>query len=185
MSATVQNLASSRKPNPILTPTNADPLDTSITTQEELRRQRAIFKRRCALLMLGFSFAGTVLTLNDNFSAFSSWDAITMRLVVNTVGKSIVGFVLQYYLTKIEWMFREDWKSPIYLLALLVDAGMTGWGFFPIFAPFIIAFVTYLSAPDSIALIVAVLVLGVLAFANALLPEQILVKREDAEPVTA
>ncbi len=98
---------------------------SAVLKQRDIDHARPIFERISALVLLSFSFLGTV-------AAFHSGDWSALRALELNWGAVGAGILLQGLCTAGEIFYRHRRLSPIYLVALAFDAGPTALGYLPI-----------------------------------------------------
>jgi hypothetical protein len=138
---------------------------SAIVSRATLDQQRGAFERLMAISILFFSFAGSVAAISGGWAALAS----APRLA------PIAGGILaQVALTAAEWWYgsgRGRWR---YRMALAIDAALTTIGYGPLFVPTLTLYIASKGVSD-LALPLAWIVVGVVSFIVAYIPERLLI----------
>lgn len=101
---------------------------SAIVRRETLDAQRGAFERWSALVVLFFSFAGTIAALSGG------WQALRTDPQLAPIAG---GLALQGIFTAAEWWYGDGRGPWIYRIALCADAALTTVGYGPLIVPWL------------------------------------------------
>lgn len=136
---------------------------SAIVSRAQLARARGPVERTTAWIVLVVSFVGTIVVFHGG------WEPILgLHFSLSAI---IGGLLLQGLLTWLQWVYQHNrllcWGSRV------IDAGLTAYGYGPLFIDALTAYLTARGVPESFY--VGWLLIGLVSLAAAWYPEDRLV----------
>ena len=153
---------------------------TAVVRGETVDRVAVGMMRYGAISILAVSFVGSVVALNTGWPLRSGWQPIIAAWPRPWEGISplavVVGLLVQGWLTLVQWHKRKQKRGLLYLSHLGTDAALTCVGYYPILGPIFAAALAKLTLPQPWDALIAAVIMVLLAFVVAKVPEEMLVE---------
>lgn len=101
-----------------------DQKQSAVISRDTITKKRGSVERASAFVVLALSFVGSMVALAGGWGALANGTA--------SLGGAAMGMLLQIGLTWAQWGYGD--VVPIAWPARAIDAGLTAWGFGPLFA---------------------------------------------------
>lgn len=136
---------------------------SAIVSRAQLARARGPVERATAWIVLVVSFIGTIVVFHGGWAPI-----LALQFSASAV---LGGILLQGLLTWLQWAYHHN--RPLCWGSRVVDAGLTAYGYGPLFIVTLVAYLTGRSVPEP--LYAAWLLIGLVSLGLAWYPESRLV----------
>lgn len=110
---------------------------SAIVSRAQLARARGPVERATAWIVLIVSFIGTIVVFHGGWSPI-----LELRFSISAI---IGGFAVQALLTWLQWAYHHN--RPLCWSSRIIDAGLTAYGFGPLFVVALTAYLASRSVP--------------------------------------